>query len=161
MRCQIELFHSQVDAQGLGLRIDSSQRGASWSHGNRRDSRWTLCRVRAWGPERKSTKGPGKGKIWPRRLSIIVFIFISLGFLYLTCLYLAFWTCGIQFLITVLMSLSADSNIQVSSGSVSFIFFLYMMGLILFSTRYFHVCCFYWMAPSVDFTILGDTFVLL
>ena len=54
---------------------------------------------------------------------IRVFIFISLGFLYLTCLYLAFWTCGIQFLITVLMSLSADSNIQVSSGSVSFIFF--------------------------------------
>ena len=35
---------------------------------------------------------------------IIVFIFISLGFSYLTCLYLAFWTCGIQFLITVLMS---------------------------------------------------------
>ena len=92
---------------------------------------------------------------------MIVFIFISLGFSYLTWLYLAFWTCGIKFLITVLMSLSADSNIQVSSGSVSFIFFFYMMALILFSTRYFHACCSYWMPPSVGFTISGDIFVLL
>lgn len=35
---------------------------------DRRDSQWTLCRIRAWGPGLKSTKGGDKGKSWPRRL---------------------------------------------------------------------------------------------